>query len=326
MATEPEPKSTGEGSNLSTLAEAQLNAFRTRLGRADVIKIIPGFLYRDGRDQEVTTFRGRMPYDDLLEKHTETYRKGLEARDQLLDRINVVEVLGMVRDVWGRGEIRHEGREAVLWCNYAFAEEEIKGIDHPGYISHGTPMGGDTSYGPSTSYYRTGKWLALNSEVREQIRVDFGNMQFPDPENLPGNETNPYRYYTPDNPELRASFVDYYADRKRPNTGDPAPLAIHHFDDNSIPKQIWTRPDNLVIRVTVPSILVPYFNQTDWGYRSDSKEFTWFDQSTSQQEIMDYLSGKLEALRIAEQLPSQVEVLELAKIGELRKRGLLVEK
>jgi len=336
MATEPEPQSTGVGNNLSMSTEAQLNAFRARLDgeKISTIKVIPGFLFRNGKEREVRSFHGRgvmvysldwaddclVPKDDefLLEKHTETYRKGLEARDQLLDRINVVEILGMVRDIWGRGEIRHEGSKAVLWCNYTFTKEEIKGIDHPGYISHGTPMGGDYDCGPRTEYYRTGKWLALSSEVREQIRVDFGNMKFPEPQNLPGNETNPYKGFASENTELREFFLDFYQGLR----------VTQHISNDTIPKQIWYRPDNLVIWVTVPSILVPYYDQclTDWGYRSDSKEFTWFDQSTSQQEIMDYLSGKLEALRIAEQLPPQVEALELAKIGELRKRGLLVEK
>jgi len=147
MATEPEPQSTGVGNNLSMSTEAQLNAFRARLDgeKISTIKVIPGFLFRNGKEREVRSFHGRgvmvysldwaddclVPKDDefLLEKHTETYRKGLEARDQLLDRINVVEILGMVRDIWGRGEIRHEGSKAVLWCNYTFTKEEIKGIE-----------------------------------------------------------------------------------------------------------------------------------------------------------------------------------------------------
>lgn len=327
MAIEPEQGSAGQGNHLSLSAEAQLNAFREQLGgEKTVTQIIPGFLFRNGKERR-TAFTKRfanyidgLTYspapkidDGLLERHMETYRRGLEARDQLLDRINVVEILEMVRDVWGRGEICREGREALLWCNYVFAREEIKTIHYPGHYSQGSAINGDFYIPSSTGYKITGMWFASSLQAREQIRVDFGNMQFPDPENLPGNETNPYKGYASKGSELREFFVDFYQGHR----------VTQHIDYNPIPDRIWTRPDNLVIRVTIPYPMKPV--RVVGGYRSASNGFTWFDQSDPQQEIMDYLSGKLEVLRIAEQLPLQVEKLELAKIEELRRRGLLKE-
>lgn len=319
MASGPEPKDRNTDNTPPFSAEAQLNAFRAQLDREkpSATKIIPGFLFRNGRERQVGFTRelGAFPSkvdDDLLRQHTETYRRGLEARDQLLDRINATEILGMVRDVWGRGEIQQKGREALLWCGYAVAKKEIKEIHVPGHYVSGSVINGNSYIGPSTLYEITGMWFSSHWRAQEGIRVDFGNMQFPDPEKLPGNETCPYEGYASEDAALREFFVDFYQGR----------MVTQHIDYNPIPNQIWTRPDNLVIRVTVPYSM--QLIRVVGGYQSDTKGFAWFDQSTSQQEIMDYLSGKLEALRIAGQLPLQVEELELAKLKELRQRGLLV--
>ncbi len=336
MTKEPEPRATGQGSNPLFSPEDQLNAFRARLDREKIgaTKIIPGFLFRNGRERRVVYTRqftdfpssARWLYvdglhyepapeidDDLLERHTETYRKGLEARDQLLDRINATQILGMVRDVWGRGEIQQKGREVLLSCNYAFATEEIKASTIPGHYVSGSAINGDFYVGTSTSYEITGKWFASSLRAKEEIRVDFGNMQFPDPEKLPGNEKCPYKLYASKDAELREFFLDFYQGR----------MVTQHIDYNPVPKEIWTKPDNLVIRVTVPYSMQPI--RVVGGYKSDNKGFVWFDQSASQQDIMDYLAEKLEAQRKVGQLPSQVEALELAKIEELKKRGLLLE-
>lgn len=327
MAKEPEPR-----------LENQLNEFRIQLdGELRTSKVISGFLFRDGRDRRVGAFLGglrgsgswvynndweltgnpappNIDDDDLLKQHTETYRRAIEARVQLLDRIKPVEILGMVRDVWGKGEIKQEEGEATLTYPYLMAEKDWYSTTYTEHYTSSFPGSGQ-SWTPRTMFFLTGKWIAIGLVMTERIGVNFGNMEFPDPKYLPGNETNPYKCYAPQDAKLREFFVDFYQGH----------AVTQHIDYNPIPKKIWTRPDNLIIHVTVPHSIVPVEGGHGYYYRTDNAMPAWFDQSASQQQIMDYLSEKLEAQRIDGQLPSQVESLELAKIEELRKRGLFKE-
>lgn len=363
MANESEPRSTGQGRNASFPIDAQLNAFRLQLDQAGAahevpgLLTVPGFLFRDGKDRsrrfspsELDALRrndtdaGRYIVDGefglyvvnnegLLARHVETYRRGLEARDQLLDRIKPVEILEMVRDIWGKGEIEQTKGGGILTYPYLKAEKETvtKKITEP-YHRNPDPVSGGGSGGTYHIIEKTGQWLAYGLVVRQEVDVEFGNRKF-----HPSSGKSLYE----------EELDDFFADGKFTNS----------LYDVRAPETIWRRPDNLGIRVTAPYVLKP--SKVRDGYESAGNQWIghyersaykgirfdqyaseqdmmdyllqeihiqrWFDQSASQQDIMDYLLQQLETQRAVGQLPAQVEALELAKIEELRKRGLFSE-
>lgn len=311
MTKEPEPRSTGQGSSSSFSVEDQLSVFRRELdektGKLDVIKIVPGYLFRDGRERrakltpsEIRSM-GKWGWggidEDLLKQHAETYREALEARSQLLERIKPVEIVQMVRDVWSNGEIEQKTEGATLTYSYLLpiAEHEL---------GHWIPsrsvgsLGNTTEGGYISSGRLTGKWFASRIQMTAGISVGFGNTEFP----VPGNT------YTQ---TLNEFFADHYY----------SSFSAGEFPYVPLPQKMWRRPDNLVILASIPS--PKPIGQG--SYIINNIKETSFDQSISQQEIMDFLSQKLEAQKRAGLLPSQLGAIENAKIEELRKRGLFLE-
>lgn len=340
MSNEPEPKSTGQGSNPSFSAEDQLNAFIKKLPPPkDPMITIPDFLFRDERSRSFEPHfnpaaytpsdlfvLGRASVDkqlahidkDLLLQHAETYRRGLEARDQLLARIRPVEILEMVRDVWGKGEIVKKELGATLTYSYLAVRKYFAYTAGGWYgISSGP---GSAGLGPSSYNWRLGsssetdKWIAKSDSVSEKIHINFGNAEYP---SIPSSDD--FNIY---HSKLDEFFADSYKGVKQNSS-----FSIGDALFREIPKTIWRRPDNLGITVTVPR--ASPISDEEWKpeneYRRILSCYAWFDQSASQQEIMDFFAQKLEAQRVAGFLPSQLEALELAKIEELRKRGLFIE-
>lgn len=350
MAKEPEPQSTGQGSNSSFSVEAQLNAFRSQLDQVGVVHelpgllTLPGFLFRNGKDRsrrfspsqldalrrndtDATQYMTDGEFGllvvnnkDILAKHSETYRRALEARSQLLDRIKPVEIIEMVRDIWGKGEIKQTEEDATLTYPYLKVEEEwVSKAIHHGPFHSSFPDASSPGY---TTYVneKTGKWCTSALQVRESVGVYFGNSEF----HPSGYNSDIYTIGY--DPSLSANgLADFFADFADGSIG-------RTLYGVRIPKEIWRRPDNLGILVTVPYVLMPRRNvkkiREEDGvgqYVRSTYESTWFDQSASQQEITDYLVQQLQAQKAVGQLPSQIEAVELAKIEELKKRGLFSE-
>lgn len=338
MASGLEPQDRNTGSVSSFSAEDHLKAFRDKLDgvpEGGKSRLIPGFLFRNGLDrmfnlspsqlQDPRNYKVTYLNEDLLAYQVETYRRGLEARDTILKRIKPLEILEMVRDVWGRGNIVQTEVGGYIHYSYLFPEEEST-------ISTTTTQGGNPVGGywsdTKTTLSRTGKWRAFSTMVDEKIEVHFGNSRFPRPQDIYTSVLDEYFadrhiegvHYSP--PEMLRKTPDSNADY----------LFIPYF--RGIPQTVWRRPDNLGVSVKFPYTKLP---NTDGDYtltpalthdgilRPNIAGYTWFDQSVSQQEIMDFLSQKLEAQRLAGQLPPQIESVELAKIEELRKRGLFVD-
>lgn len=318
MAKEPEPQSTGQSSNSSFSAEAQLGEFRAQLDQ-DVKKrrvtIIPGYLFRDCwelRTNQLSLHKfGMVTIDEeLLELHAETYRRGLEARDQLLERIKPVEILEMVRNIWGKGEVSQSKEGTTLTYQYQKADEEWESVPSTHSYFGGSALSPET-FSPGYSY-KTGKWRIWILNVEEKVGVNFGGYS-------PEYQVVKQQIQTP---EMNEFFADHYYSAHS-NGYQPAPERFV-----GLPKTIWWKPENLGIYVTVPYTLHEVRNEgiLQGCYRSNTRDnpFARFDKSASQQDIMDYLSQKLEAQKAVGQLPYQMEALELTKIEELRKRGLLV--
>ncbi len=362
MPQGPEPQDRNIGNVPPFSVEDQLKAFRRKLdGPPDTRITIPGFLFRNGQDRKYEPLRYRFTLsdgsifpgiqrrmlaandrlahidEDLLHQHIETYRRGLETRELLLARIKPVEILGMVRDVWGKGEIKQTELGATIIYSYPVVTEERTSDTSESWRSSwdsGYDYGG---YVTDTRWYKTGKWYANLHSVSERIDVNFGNAMFPHPESVNNNAVDEYFadfFYDhsskgfPDTTIWGTYFSDFRSpDRKLPNG------KMERYTDNlelfrGIPRTIWRRPDNLGIRITVPGAPLndgerDYLvnNPTEYLPRS----FAWFDKSTSQQEIIDFLAQKLEDQKAGGYLPPQVETIELAKIEELRKRRLFIE-
>ena len=228
-------------------------------------------------------------HDELIARHRETHRKGLEARDQILERIKPLEILEMVRKVWGRGEIAPTAAGGILTYSYRTPIQERYPVTHTpikwSYPLGNTAVGGDLSGGD------TGKWLSCELAVQQEVSVKFGNRENP----------------RPTEEEKKELFVDYTKSEL----------------NWRIPRRIWSRPDNLVIHVTTPNELLPVHKGGSWFTRSHM--MAYFDLTSSQKEIMAYLMEKLDTQALDEKLPPQVESIELAKIEELRRRGLFIE-
>lgn len=366
MANEPEPLDRNIEGTPPFSIEDQLNIFRTELdGPKKETKRIPGFLFRDERSRTFPiSFEPEMsiPRDakmlapwhresieiaqrreqkvtqideNLLAQHIGTYAQALRARQELLHGIKPTEILTMVRDVWGKGEIIEGELGATLQYYFVRVERETEGGGATTY-HHKSISGGDwfeTRTGVS-SY--TGRWGTAPMMVSNNISVTFGNAEFPNSASLDTHKVD-----------------KFFADEFKPPTYNGTYIPeVDLF--KGIPKSIWRRPDNLGVRVTVPYAFLygPYkilkaeynlsYHESDEeiavvGYLPDtssrylktgtdkSPAEQWFEQSTSQKEIMSFLSQKLEAQRLAGHLPFQIEAVELAKIEELRKRGLFVE-
>lgn len=327
MANELDPRSTGFS------VEDQLNAFRVQLdevanprGRLS----IPGFLFKNGDERsrvysphELEALRIKDPdylrfnpdahlglvaihEGELIAQHVETYRKGIENRHSLLAKIKPIEILEVVRDVWGKGEIKQTDGGGILTYRYLKPENEVVVGQ---YTTRGGRVGPEWSSG--TKYYtigKSGKWRAYELSVQEEVVVNFGNAKF-----LDGRHELPKEY-----------FVNFNAD-------------LHRERAFKLPQKIWKSSDNLGIIVTVPYVVstfsLPRVRDYSLYYRPHEhpvytypyRREIWFNQPASQQEIMDYLVQQLEAQKAVGQLPSQIEAVELAKIEELRKRGLFAE-
>lgn len=318
MAKEPEPRFTEQGSNSSLFsAEAQLEEFRTQLNQDAEkrrITVIPGYLFRDGQELRTNQLPlhkfGMVTIDEeLLELHAETYRRGLETRDQLLERIKPVEILEIVRDIWGKGEVSKNEEGSTLTYQYQKADEEWESVPSTHSYFGGSALHPETS-SPGYSY-RTGKWLIVDMRYEEEIGVDFDGYS-PEDLKLWNDKLK--------TPEMNVFFADEYYKQ-----GAPENFA-------RLPRTIWWRPENLGIYVTIPYTLIGLRKGVlngDYRYYQRSTQtipFARFNQSVSQQEIIDYLAQKLEAQRAVGQLPSQIEALESAKIEELQKRDLLVRR
>lgn len=333
MATEPELKDAG---NTPPFPQDQLKTFIEKLGPPENPKItIPGFLFRDERSRSfkpIGCHYYRDPFfehgsfdkqlanidNNLILEHVETYRRGLEARAQLLARIKPVEILAMVRDVWGKGEIVEKELGATLTYPYLSVDEETyyssRTVEHSHYMT-------GISYSTVESSGKTGKWVARPTSVSELIHVDFGNIAH---HSLPFFSDDLYHgSFSGSDGEYHGLLDEFFADSY--NGVKRLPIGDEYFRE--IPKTIWRRPDNLVIVVTAPRaslVSEEGWKPENW-YRRVLSCYAWFDQSASQQEIMDFIAQKLDAQRIAGFLPSQLEALEVAKIEELRKRRLFVE-
>lgn len=319
MANGPEPKDRNTGSTPSSSADDQLKAFRANLDRTAyerefVTKVVPGFLFRDKQERRASILRPRLENDslfsywraideNLIAQHVETYRRGIEARDLLLQRIKPADILEVVRDVWGKGEIEQTEGEATLTYPYLSPEEEWD-VGHHTFPASSPSVGNPNPTSLSIPYsYKSGMWFAWGLEVREKVSVEFGYAKAPAPRIEECFADDPYK--------------------------DKVPWLVSHLAEHfKVPKTIWQRPDNLGIYVTLPYMLQKKDRPRKdylYGYFQRIEAITWFDPTTPQQDIMDYLRQRLEEQRRVGQLPPQVEALELAKIEELRRRGLFDE-
>lgn len=339
MANEPETRSIGTGNNPQFSQEGRLKAFRAALdktasGKTIITRVLPGYLFRDGieRSQRFTQDSifaemdrhlksGWINLDeDLLKHHAETYKSGIEVRDQLLERIRPVKILEMVRELWGKGEIEEKGEKARVVYGYDTVEKETSGGSHLERVTHHPVDGGGHSYKQVWFSGETGMWIASHVAIDQVVAVNFGNAKHPIFDNLLGSRKNPYLGSQVSNGELREFFGDYYW----LNGYETSHVEFPYIP---LPREIWYRPDNLGINVTVPDSVVQHEGRNTGKayYRSGFGAMMWFDQSVSQQEIMDYLSEKLEAQRKVGELPCQLEQFELAKKEELLRRGLFKE-
>lgn len=313
MTKEPEPRSTYS-------MEDELKEFRRKLDGPTTITL-PGFLFRGGWDREykfkfdfeITNFnRWHTRNADLLERHKETYKRALEARDQLWDRVDPVGILGKIQEEWGvMGKIQRKKPEAILTYSYSTAREE-RGPSYYIPPRNLDVIGNMSTGGYMSSGLLTGKWFAGSTEVQAKAGVYFGNEKFYDD----GNYGDTLKFE-----ELNEFFADYY---QHNSGGSPHLLPLR------LPETIWRRPDNLVVRVIIPFKSLPpgtLLQEKGKGRVSyyGNKAYYSFDPTISQQDIFDYLSQQIEAQRKIGQLPSQIEALELAKIEELRKRGLFLK-
>lgn len=313
MAKEPEPKNRGS-SYLPFSAEAQLDVFRKQLdedsGRLNIIKVLPGFLFRDGRERrkEFTPAQFRdssynwrwVDIDEkLLERLTRTYKEGLEARRLLLERLRPNEILGVVREMWGGGDISTSSEGATLGYTYLTpVEARLPTTQHYQMPSILDNYQGRYSYGGGG---KTGKWYCVQLRVEQAISVRFGNREYPDINTLPYSNV------------AKEFFADYYFGSRESHV---------EFPYTNLPNQIWQRPDNLIVHVKIPYVLKQV---TGIYYYRNPPEVTYFDPSVQQQEIIDFLAQRLETQKITGKLPSQVASVELSKIEELRRRGLFIE-
>lgn len=297
--------------HLDRNSEDQLNAFKTRLGPPVRAKRpLPGFLFRDGVERNLSytiidflNEASTIQYDrsrDLLSRHAETYRRGLEARALLLDRIRPVETLEAIRDeIWGKGKVERTDAGATLtYPSYPVATEEWASNT---YRERDSSVVKGYAHETRGGSFKTGKWLVgwANDHHKMSVDVNFGNIKHPDPNDLK---------------EGSGFFVDYCMPLSSPSA------SLDVIDFSPIPQDIWRRPDNLV--VVVKSLR---FNQQG-GYYTGLRGA--FAPPTSRQEygkIIECLCLPSEESKAVGQHPSQLEALELAKIEELRKRGLLIE-
>lgn len=298
MTKGPEPQ---DGFASAYSINAQLEAFKKELGEYDMKIALPGFLFRNGIERQLVlspteqkdprNFEVTHLDHDLLLRQTETYERGLEARFLLLEKAKPIEILEMIKDVWGRGVISQDELGVAVTYSFSVVEKETR-YHESSYESKNINAGETTLIYHPGYYYETGLWTTRAHSVCEEICIDFGNSEFPHPKDI----------YT-------SALDEYFADRYQggsyyPSTmlkRTPDPFADYLWIPNfrGIPETIWRRPDNLGVCI---------------GRH-------WFNQAVSQQEIMTFLSHKLKAQKMAGQLPSQIEALELAKIEELRKRG-----
>lgn len=300
------------GSTPSFSLEDELNKFKAQLdGNMKVTLVIPGYLFRDGRDRrnELTQFElrryGNWGWggidENLLKQHAETYRRAMEAHRQLLYNIRPIEILEIVRKVWSRGETKQKAEEgAILTYSYLIPTAQREGGGH--WIPERSigPLGNSREGGYRSSGVLTGKWGTSRVQMTAEISVGFGSIKYP---------TIGHTYTQ----ELNEFFADHYYYSN----------SHSEFPYTPLPQQIWRRPDNLVILISVPSPTPEPTGQA--GYIINNVLTYCFDQSTSQQEIIDRLSEQLEAQKKMGKLPPQLEALELAKIEELRRRGLFIE-
>lgn len=338
-------------------ARDQLSAFRKQLDGEPrpPVKKIPGFLYRDGQEVRITQQsdpEGWAALDNnLLARHVETYKRGLEEHQRLLRRIRAVEILQGVRDDWwNKGELQQTPQAVTLKYKYlqAFPEYSYK-EGTAGYTTYDWGVqvggGGETYHQGSSAYnYTTGRWFTRNVEVHERISVNFGTMEYPDPntQNLPGGESNQYKYYFDPNYPMHARhpnyplsefFMDWYIEY---NPDSPNSISKNKHETRYLPNKIWTRPDNLVIRVTVPFSLVsktekydyhglPIFSYKNYGSAmlQNQPRDALFNQGSGKEVIVNYLNKILAAQKNSGDLPSQKEAIEREKIKMLKQRGLL---
>lgn len=319
MPNEPEPTPYS--------AEDQLKVFKSHLDKViPATRTLPGFLFRDWRDH-LFEFSARELEEvdfNLLNHQAELYGEAMEIRDQLLDSIKPIEILDMVRDVWDGGNIKQKGDETALAYDYVEPTEEWLVTHNRGYYSRGTPMSGDFYQPPTTTVVKTGKWGVNHLEIKKEIGVRFGNSRFPNHVSTYTDELDEFfadRF--PKGGVIPVFLEDYIHEPKGLHDDRSYDKFIDKPRFQGIPSVIWRRPDNLRVYVTVPYALLPmdkegHFPRNNYGYM-------WFDQSVSQQDIMDYLTVKLEDQRKVGQLPSQVASLQLAKIEVLKRREVFKE-
>lgn len=328
MSNRPEAQDRNLGAASSFTPDDELKAFIEMLPTSNIT--LPGFLFRAGFDREyeekfndIANFRGWHARNaGLLEQHRETYKRALEARDQLWDRVDPVAILGKIQDEWGvmgkiQVQIRQQRKQrGVLTCSYVIAKQQTVGGGK--WIPTRTfgPTGDMSKGGHTSSGVLTGKWFAGSTEVQAKVGVYFGNDELYDdgtPTYTMGNTLN--------SEKLNEFFADYY----QHNSGG--------FSDilpRKLPETIWRRPDNLVVLVIIPFKPLPpgtFLQDKGKGrvryYRDQA--YCFFDRTVSQQDILNHLLQLLEAQKRIGQLPSQREALEMAKIAELRKRELLIQ-
>ncbi len=194
--------------------EDQLNAFRAGLSSQKADRVIPGFLFRDGKDTTFFNLSNGEIDEELLGYQTEVYRQAIEARNQILEEIRPHEILDMVKDIWRAWESEIEqtwegANGAHLDYHYPRVLKEIRSSSSTRHNSAYPP-----DSWTETSRFETGKWKAQWLRARQEIGVSFGNAQFP--EHI--SSTNSHLPW------------EFFADRSM-----------------GIPRTIWRRPDNLGI-------------------------------------------------------------------------------
>lgn len=300
MANGPEPKDRGTPIQPNPLNE-ELEAFKVRLDpkpHQDIV--LPGFLFNDGKDRK-GSFSPRtiwvMRRFDLSRLYDHTYEHYYEHDYEqpgwayFLQHQELIELLG--NDY--REAIRE--RERIV--------DRIKPRELLGRIQRVWEGGNivDTEHGSALTYpylYVKEEIVSYKCTVSRDY-YDYGNG--------PSYEATEWR--TGKSGKWVADTVKVQV-RAEVTFGDPpkkdefaALLESPTFNAKVLPfpSEIWRRVDNLGIYVAGLT----------------------FPRDSSYVDIIDKLDETLEEQRVSGQLPNQRKALELAKIEELRKRGLFVK-
>lgn len=300
MASEPEPRNGGTSNQPNSLGE-ELEVFKARLyanTRQDVV--LPGFLFNDENDRTGSFFPRTiwfMKRFDLSRLYDTTYEHRYELCGgeygwaYFLQHRELIELLG------------NDYREAIE--ERKRIADRIKPRELLGRIQEAWEGGDivDTEYGSALtySYLRVMEEMVVVEHYISRRYSDFGT----GPSYLAMERTTQKSgKWVADTVKVQVKAEVAFGN---PPKEDEFAELLHSPTFNGkvlpFPSRIWRRVDNLGIHVA--GLIFP--------------------RDSSYGDITDKLGETMEEQRASGQLPNQRKALELAKIEELRKRGLFVE-